>query len=111
MSRSGAGGLSYFRDVMRKRRISIMLMVCTIGAIIAYQVAWLRKSYTEEKAVFMARTNFLLRETVFMLQTAHLRTDTLTETYFDNKSGGVIVTTNVLQNKVRADSSGLLQGA
>ena len=86
-------------------------MVCTIGAIIAYQLAWLRKSYTEEKAVFMARTNFLLRETVFMLQTARLRTDTVTETYFDNKSRGVIVTTNVLKNKVQTDSSDLLRRA
>jgi two-component system phosphate regulon sensor histidine kinase PhoR len=84
-------------------------MVCTIGAIIAFQVAWLRKSYTEEKALFTARTNLLFRETMFRLQNEHLATDSFAEARVENKNGTLVLTGVSKNSSVRPDSPDGLQ--
>ncbi|HTI11693.1 MAG TPA: HAMP domain-containing sensor histidine kinase [Puia sp.] len=95
---------------MNRRGTSILLMVLTIGAIVVFQVSWLRKNYEEEKRIFTIRTNLLFRETLFKLQAARLHLDTSLDIRVQDKSG-LISMTNVLKDKLARDSSGRIQGA
>jgi two-component system phosphate regulon sensor histidine kinase PhoR len=88
---------------MNRRRISIALMIGTIGVIVAFQVFWLRKNYVEEQKTFTIRTNLLFRETLFKMQVARLHLDTGSDVHFQNKAG-LITMTNVLKEKVMSDS-------
>jgi len=88
-----------YRTPMNRRRISIVLMIGTIGVIVAFQVFWLRKNYVEEQKTFMIRTNLLFRETLFKMQVARLHLDTASDMHFQNKAG-FITMTNVLKEKV-----------
>jgi len=53
-----------------------MLMILTIGTIVAFQGYWLRRNYLEEKKLLNSRANLLFKETVFKLQAARLHIDT-----------------------------------
>ncbi|MHA4810166.1 sensor histidine kinase [Flavitalea flava] len=61
---------------MHRGRISISLIVLTIGTIATFQAYWLWKTYKEEKRIFTIRTNVLFRETIFKLQTSKMHLDT-----------------------------------
>lgn len=78
-------------------------MLLTIGAIVAFQVYWLRNNYEEEKRIFRIRTNLLFRETLFKLQAAKLHMDTSFDIRMQDKSG-VISMTNTLKEKIIKDS-------
>ncbi|HVV06055.1 MAG TPA: HAMP domain-containing sensor histidine kinase [Puia sp.] len=89
-----------------KRRISILLMVVTIAAIVLFQAYWLRKNYVEENRVLTLRTNLLFRETLFKLQASKLHLDTS----FHFKAGeppvpvGVLSTVNIIRDRFSPDS-------
>src|SRR5882724_4035898 len=101
--------LPYFgKGSMNKRRISIMLMVLTIAALVAFQAFWLSKSYVEEKRLFTIRTNLLFRETIFKLEASRLHLDTSINISFEDKSG-LTKMTRVVQDGVVKDSSGKLR--
>ncbi len=89
---------------MNKRRISIWLIVITIGVIVAFQVSWLRKNYTDEKRVFTIHADNLFQETVFHLQTAKLHLDTTINLKTRGKAAFVQMT-NML-TKVLINDSG-----
>ena len=62
---------------MKKRlRISLVLMLISMGLLAAFQGWWLYKSYKEEKETLDIRTSLLFRETLYSMQAAKLRLDT-----------------------------------
>jgi two-component system phosphate regulon sensor histidine kinase PhoR len=81
---------------MNRRRLSIGLMLLTIGVIAAFQVYWLQKNYAEEKKVFTIHTNNLFQETVFRLQLTKLHLDTGTDAHIRNKPG-IIKMINIMR--------------
>jgi len=91
--------------LMNRRRMSIALMVLTIGAIVIFQSSWLRKNYEDEKKVLTLRTNFLFRETIFKLQTSKLNLDTTFNMQIPDKSG-VMNMVNIVKDRLILDSSG-----
>ncbi|MES1159347.1 MAG: histidine kinase dimerization/phospho-acceptor domain-containing protein, partial [Bacteroidota bacterium] len=95
---------------MNRRWTSILLMLLTIGAIVVFQISWMRKNYEEEKRIFTIRTNLLFRETLFKLQAARLHLDTSLDIRIQDKSG-LISMTNVLKDKLIMDSMGQIHGA
>ncbi|HMH20601.1 MAG TPA: HAMP domain-containing sensor histidine kinase [Puia sp.] len=92
---------------MYKRRISILLMVLTIGTIVAFQAFWLRKSYAEEKRLFTIRTNLLFRETILKLEASKLHLDTSINFSFQERPG-MTKLARVMLDKQTKDSSGKL---
>ena len=62
---------------MKKRlRISLVLMLISMGLLAAFQGWWLYKSYKEEKETLNIRTSLLFRETLYGLQASKLKLDT-----------------------------------
>src|SRR5688572_18009023 len=62
---------------MKKRlRISLVLMLISIGLLAAFQSWWLYKSYKEEQETLNIRTSLLFRETLYGLQAYKLKLDT-----------------------------------
>jgi two-component system phosphate regulon sensor histidine kinase PhoR len=80
-------------------------MVLTIGAIVVFQISWLRKNYEDQKKVLTLRTNFLFRETIFKLQASKLNLDTSIDIRIPDKSG-VLNMVNIVKDKLIKDSSG-----
>jgi len=97
----------YFWKVdMNKRRISILLMVVTIAAIVLFQAYWIRKNYMEESRVLTLRTNLLFRETLFKLQASKLHLDTSFHFQPDGPPDpmGLMSTVNIIRERVSMDS-------
>ncbi len=62
---------------MKKRlRISLVLMLLSMGLLAAFQGWWLYKSYKEEQETLNIRTSLLFRETLYGLQAYKLKLDT-----------------------------------
>lgn len=97
----------YFWKVdMNKRRISIILMVVTIAAIVLFQAYWIRKNYMEESRVLTLRTNLLFRETLFKLQASKLHLDTSFHFQLDRPPDpmSIVSTVNIIRKRVSMDS-------
>ncbi|HEX6181787.1 MAG TPA: HAMP domain-containing sensor histidine kinase [Chitinophagaceae bacterium] len=60
----------------RRLRISLVLMLISMGLLAAFQGWWLYKSYKEEKETLNIRTSLLFRETLYGLQAYKLKLDT-----------------------------------
>ena len=82
-----------------KLRTSLFFMTITILVIIAFQVYWLRKNYSEEKHLFSVRTNLLFRETIMRLQASKLHLDSNINIKIEDKEG-IISMTHILQEKL-----------
>jgi len=91
---------------MSKRRVSILLMVVTIAAIVLFQAYWIRKNYVEENRVLTLRTNLLFRETLFKLQASKLHLDTSIRMKFPEPPDpmGVLSTVNVVRERLSMDT-------
>ena len=85
--------------------MSITLMVLTIGAIVVFQITWLRKNYEDQKKVLALRTDVLFRETIFKLQASKLNLDTTIDMHIPDKSG-VLNMVSVVKNRLMMDSAG-----
>ncbi|HXB91624.1 MAG TPA: hypothetical protein VNU72_05010, partial [Puia sp.] len=88
---------------MNKRRISIWLIMLTIGVIVAFQFTWLRKNYMDEKRIFTIHADNLFQETVFHLQTSKLRLDKTINLKLRNKAAFVQMT-NMMKKVIINDS-------
>jgi hypothetical protein len=69
---------------MKKIRIAQSMMIGTIVLIAAFQVYWLVKLYNDEWEGLKKETDVIFRETVYKLQVARFKKDTLTFRRFSN---------------------------
>jgi two-component system phosphate regulon sensor histidine kinase PhoR len=83
-------------------------MVLTITGIVAFQVSWLQKNYSEEKRLFTIRANLLFRETLFRLEASRLHLDTSFHISVQDVDGSTKMT-RVMRDKPVKDSSGKLR--
>ncbi|MDP4217128.1 MAG: HAMP domain-containing sensor histidine kinase [Bacteroidota bacterium] len=90
---------------MRKRRVAIILMILTIGTIVAFQASWLRKNYIDERKLFTIRTNLLFRETMFKMQASRMHLDTSIGLR-EQGPPAIITMKKMIHDRVTVDSSG-----
>lgn len=94
---------------MNKRRVSIILMVVTIAAIVLFQAYWIRKNYIEADRLLTLRANLLFRETLFKLQASKLHLDTSFRLKVSGQPAdamGLMSTVNIIRDRVSMDLPG-----
>src|SRR5215831_2359794 len=86
---------------MTKRRVklSVIVMVLAIVAIVSFQSNWIYKNYKDEQRNLNLRTNVLFREAVVSCQVQRFKMDSIDLRF--SPGPGAVGVLNVLKDKVR----------